>query len=198
MTLTANANDQIDPAPNHHSSRQALLEETRRITRPGAKGPPSRNSRKRQPRHPRQSIRVLATTLIRPSNRKERRPLCSPTHYKHNTRSPHATSRQPPSSSLNSRFSLPQTSLSFPRPRTRFCFTSSCHRRSERTCPREPHCSCSRLSGSGRRQLIKRSSRCRKPPRHRLRRCRTRFNAKRARNGRIWPRRLGRYATACC
>lgn len=60
----AHANNDTDPAPNHHSSRQALLEETRRITRPGAEGASSRHSRKRQPRHSRPSLRVLATVVV--------------------------------------------------------------------------------------------------------------------------------------
>ena len=67
--LVTHANNCIDTTPNHHGSRQALLEETRRITRSGAKGATGCYSRKRQPRYPRQSIRVLATTVFRSSNR---------------------------------------------------------------------------------------------------------------------------------
>lgn len=194
--LVTHANNYADTTPNHHSSRQALLEEARRITRSGAKGAPGCHSRKRQPRYPRSSIRILATTVFRPANRQERRPLRSPTDHKHNSCSPWTTSRQPPSSPFNACFGLPQASFSFPGPRPRFRSASSCHRRSETKRSREPHRCSSSFRSSGWRQLIERSSKCREPARHRFRWRSTRVHAKRACNGRIRPRGSGRYSPA--
>jgi AP-1 complex subunit beta-1 len=53
LSFHVNANNQSDPAPDHHSSRQALPEETQRgkLQRVGAAGAASSHSSKRQPRH---------------------------------------------------------------------------------------------------------------------------------------------------